>query len=85
MFLLKKIECEVLFFPSAFGYRFGQFWDVVFRARALLNQVFVAAISPARVETAEVVFWGHSCFVDPYGQFIAKADISEEIVFAEIG
>lgn len=80
-----SLECEVLFFPSAFNTGVGDTWEFLFRARALDNQVFVAAISPARDETAELVAWGHSFLADPYGSIIAMADISEEILFAEIG
>jgi hypothetical protein len=52
---------------------------------ALDNQIYVAAVSPARDETASYVAWGHSTVVDPMGQVIATTEASEDIVYAEIG
>lgn len=75
----------MVFFPSAFNTGCGDTWEFIFRARALDNQLFVAAISPARDFNADYVAWGHSLIADPYGHIVAEADINEEIVFAEIG
>lgn len=41
-------------------------WELLCRARALDNQIYVATISPARDESASYVAWGHSTMVNPW-------------------
>ncbi|KAK3108963.1 hypothetical protein FSP39_019856 [Pinctada imbricata] len=41
-------------------------WEVVQRARAIDNQVFIATCAPARDDTAHYASWGHSMVVDPW-------------------
>lgn len=75
-----------MFFPAAFHISTGpQYWELVHRARAVDNQFFVAAISPARNENANYVVYGHSMIIDPIGRILAQAGTNEEIVFYEIG
>ena len=54
------------------------------RARALDNQIFFAANSPARDEEGIYVAYGNSCIVSPWGDFIAHADEKECILYADI-
>lgn len=78
--------CHLLFGPSAYDVSIGpSFWELTNRARALENQFFVAAISPARNEKHNYVCYGHSMIVDPTGRILAEAGTEEEIVFYEIG
>lgn len=80
------IGCDLVFFPAAFHISTGpQYWELVHRARAADNQLFVAAISPARNENATYVVYGHSMVIDPTGKILAQAGTPEEIVFQEIG
>lgn len=78
--------CELMFIPAAYEERFGPLlWELNQRARALDNQLFVAAISPAKNERANYVVYGHSMVVDPCGTIIAEAGSGEETIFTEIG
>ncbi len=43
-------------------------WELLQRARAVDNQLFVAACSPARSPDASYQAWGHSTVVSPWGQ-----------------
>lgn len=43
-------------------------WELLLRARAVDNQLFVAACSPSRSETASYEAWGHSTVVSPNGE-----------------
>ncbi|XP_037040597.1 omega-amidase NIT2-like [Bradysia coprophila] len=80
-----KNGCDLMFFPSAVHVTSGdQYWDLTNRARALDNQFYVAAISPARNEHAAYVVYGHSMIVGPDGFTLVRADAWEEIVFQEI-
>lgn len=80
------IGCDILFVPTAYRVDRGpRSWKVVHRGRAIDNQMFVAAISPARNEKLGYVCYGHSMFIDPNGTIQAKAGTDEEILFYEIG
>ncbi|KAJ3130324.1 hypothetical protein HK100_008097, partial [Physocladia obscura] len=74
-----------MIYPGAFNTTTGPLhWELLQRARAIDNQIFVAACSPARDTTASYVAWGHSTIVDPMGQIISKLDENEGIVYAEL-
>ncbi|XP_032832150.2 omega-amidase NIT2 isoform X1 [Petromyzon marinus] len=77
--------CHLLVCPGAFNMTTGPVhWELLQRARAVDNQMFVATVSPARDETASYVAWGHSTVSSPWGDVVAKAGHGEEIVYADI-
>ncbi|XP_055321228.1 omega-amidase NIT2-like [Sitodiplosis mosellana] len=80
-----KSNCDVLFIPAAYNVYCGtKSFELVHRARANENQLYVAAVSPARDEKLNYVNYGHSLIVDPTGDIQAKAGIAEEILFYEM-
>ncbi|XP_070547545.1 omega-amidase NIT2-like [Ptychodera flava] len=80
-----KKGCGLLVYPGAFNMTTGPaHWELLQRARALDNQVYVATVSPARDDKASYVAWGHSTVVNPWGEVIATTDHEEKIVYAEI-
>ncbi|KAJ3303084.1 hypothetical protein HDU76_005418 [Blyttiomyces sp. JEL0837] len=77
--------CSAMIYPGAFNMTTGPLhWELLQRARAIDNQMYVAACSPARDTTASYVAWGHSTVVDPMGQVISTTDESQGIVYADI-
>nr|XP_018912339.1 PREDICTED: omega-amidase NIT2 [Bemisia tabaci]XP_018912340.1 PREDICTED: omega-amidase NIT2 [Bemisia tabaci] len=83
--LYRKAGCDILIYPGAFNMTTGPLhWDLLARARAVDNQVFVAAVSPARDEKADYIAYGHTCAVDPWGKTLAQAGAEEELLFADI-
>ncbi|XP_060090573.1 omega-amidase NIT2 [Heteronotia binoei] len=77
--------CQLLVYPGAFNLTTGPaHWELLQRGRAVDNQVYVAAVSPARDEKASYVAWGHSTVVNPWGEVIAKAGTEETVIYAEI-
>jgi len=77
--------CKLLVYPGAFNMTTGPaHWELLSRARALDNQVYVATPSPARDEKATYVAWGHSSIVSPWGEVISKASEKEDIIVADI-
>lgn len=83
--LYSRKGCQLLVYPGAFNMTTGPaHWELLQRARALDNQVFVATASPARDETASYVAWGHSTVVSPWGEVISKAGPEEEVIYADI-
>lgn len=77
--------CQLLVYPGAFNMTTGPaHWELLQRARAVDNQVYVATASPARDEKASYVAWGHSTVVDPWGQVLTKAGTEETILYSDI-
>ena len=77
--------CKLMIYPGAFNMTTGPLhWELLQRARALDNQMFVATCSPARDTDAEYVAWGHSSVVDPMGVVVATCDEGERVVYWDV-
>ncbi|MBR6443821.1 MAG: carbon-nitrogen hydrolase family protein, partial [Firmicutes bacterium] len=75
---------EMIILPAAFNMTTGPaHWEISMRTRALDNQVFFAAISPARDENGPYQAWGHTCAASPWGDLLVMADETPQIVYAE--
>ncbi|MFZ5595949.1 MAG: carbon-nitrogen hydrolase family protein [Bacillota bacterium] len=76
---------EVIAVPAAFNMTTGPaHWDMVYRCRAVDNQVYVIAASPARDRSAPYVAYGHSMIVDPWGAVVSSAGEGEQVITGEI-
>ncbi|GAB6180312.1 carbon-nitrogen hydrolase family protein [Desulfotomaculum defluvii] len=76
---------QLLLLPGAFNMTTGPaHWELTMRARALDNQIYVAAISPARDEKADYVAFGHSLVTTPWGDVLVQADEKPTILTADI-
>lgn len=76
---------QMLIVPAAFNTTTGPaHWDLLMRGRAIDNQLFVMACSPARNTEASYHAWGHSLVVDPWGRVISEGGIGEEIIEGEL-
>lgn len=76
---------KLIVLPAAFNLTTGPaHWDLTMRARALDNQVYFAAVSPARDMDGVYQAYGSSCITTPWGEFLAKADEKECIVYGDI-
>lgn len=76
---------KLIILPAAFNMTTGPaHWDLTMRARALDNQVYFAANSPARDEEAPYQAYGNSCIAGPWGDFIAHTDEKEGIIYGDI-
>jgi len=83
--IMRQRGAKLLIYPGAFNMTTGPaHWELLQRARAVDNQVFVAACSPARDEAAGYVAWGHSSVVSPWGNILQKADAAETIIATDI-
>ena len=83
--LMADEGAELLVYPAAFNMTTGPaHWELLIRSRAVDNQVFVLAVSPARNEAASYTAYGHSMLADPFGRIIAKAGTGEELVYADL-
>lgn len=76
---------HLICYPGAFNMTTGPLhWELLQRARATDNQLYVATCSPARDEGAGYVAWGHSTLVGPFGEVLATTEHAEDIIIAEI-
>lgn len=65
---------DLLALPAAFTYRTGAaHWEVLVRARAIENLVYVAAAAQTGTHPGGRQTWGHSMLVDPWGAVLAEA------------
>lgn len=71
--------------PAAFNPITGPLhWEVLFRARAIDNQVFLLGASPAPYPNASYQAYGHSLIVDPMGRVIEQLDNKEAIIIQDL-
>ncbi|XP_076274075.1 ntrilase and fragile histidine triad fusion protein NitFhit [Rhynchophorus ferrugineus] len=71
--LLRKLDADVLAFPSAFTSGTGKaHWEVLLRARAIENQCYVIAAAQYGCHNEKRTSYGHSMIVDPWGQILAE-------------
>lgn len=76
---------KMLVIPAAFSLKTGKdHFELLMRCRAVDNQVYVIAASPARNPKASFQVWGHSMIVNPWGEIIAKGGSEEEVIFASL-
>ena len=76
---------RMVFLPAAFNLTTGPaHWDLTMRARALDNQIYFAAISPARCMEGVYQAYGYSCVTTPWAEFEARAETEETIIYADI-
>lgn len=82
---------ELLIYPSAIGSELVRpdfdsrpEWELVMRAQAIMNRVFVAAVN--RVGQEEMIrFYGGSFVADPWGKVLSRASTSRpETVFVDV-
>lgn len=76
---------KMVILPAAFSFATGiAHWDITLRTRALDNQFYLAAVSPARDPDSPYLAYGHSCIATPWGEFSAKTDHRESILIGEV-
>ncbi len=76
---------EIIVTPSAFTLPTGRdHWEVLLRARAIENQVFIVAPNQFGKHGGELNSYGRSMIIDPWGTVLAKAADGEGVITAEI-
>ena len=76
---------EILIFPGAFNLTTGPaHWQMLFKSRALDNQVYAIGVAPALDKDANYNSYGHSIAVNPWGEVIGELSFDEELKIVEI-
>lgn len=85
MVMSRRHGAQLLVYPGAFNMTTGPMhWELLMRARAVDNQVYVVACSPARDEGDGYTAWGHSMVVDPWGKVVAEAGAQPDLILADV-
>lgn len=75
----------ILFYPGAFNMTTGPaHWELLFKSRALDNQVYCVGVAPALNEDASYHSYGHSIITNPWGDVVSKASTEEDLIICEI-
>jgi len=76
---------KMLIYPAAFNMTTGPaHWELLFRTRAVDNQVFTVGCAPARDYSLSYISYGNSIVVDPWGDVLGRLDDSEGYLLGEI-
>lgn len=72
---IAKAGAEVLFIPAWFNWTTGPaHWELLFRARAMDNQMFTVGVASALDSADSTHSYGHSIVVSPWGEVLAQMD-----------
>jgi len=83
--LLTLQGARMIIVPASFNLTTGAaHWDLLMRTRAVDNQVYVVAASPARNPEASYKSWGHSLVADPWGTIVCQAGSGEAILYGRL-
>ena len=72
---------DLLFVVSQWPAKRAMHLDTLARSRAIENQTFLALCNSAAADTACA---GHSAIIDPWGEYLAQAGETEEIISADL-
>lgn len=76
---------RIIVVPSAFTFTTGSaHWEVLLRARAIENQVYIVAANQIGGSAGGVIDYGNSMIIDPWGKVLARAADREMVIYAEI-
>ena len=80
--LVRKLAlegCQVLFVPAAWPHPRREHWQILARARAIENQMFVVAINSVGTQ-GSLTFCGHSMVVGPWGDMVGSLGEEEGLL-----
>ncbi|HQQ71397.1 MAG TPA: carbon-nitrogen hydrolase family protein [Alicycliphilus sp.] len=80
-----RAGADLLLVPSAFTYTTGRaHWELLLRARAVENLAYVLAPAQGGQHENGRRTWGHSMFIDPWGQVLAQQAEGPGVVLGEL-
>lgn len=76
---------KIIFVPAAFNFTTGPLhWELMFRSRAVDNQIFTVGTAPARDLKAKYQSYGHSIIVSPWGKVLNQLESNEGMIYTTI-
>ncbi len=82
---LSQRGAQILMVPAAFAVPTGKaHWEVLLRARAIENGAYVLAPGQCGTHEAGRQTYGHSLIINPWGEIIAQAGDTSDIIYADL-
>jgi nitrilase len=76
---------EIIALSAAFTFTTGSLhWDILVRARAIENQVYLIAAAQTGAHSNSRRTYGHSMIVNPWGTVLANLPLEEGVVVSDI-
>lgn len=83
--LMASKGAKIILVPAAFNMTTGPaHWEIMFRSRALDNQVYALGTASARDLSSGYVSWGHSIAVGPWGNVLGQLEETEGYIIHEL-
>ena len=83
--LMVDAGAKVILVPAAFNMTTGPaHWELLFRSRAVDNQVYTVGTAPARDLSASYHSWGHSIVCSPWGEVLSEMDETEGVAITTL-
>jgi len=83
--VLVEKGAKAIIVPAAFNMTTGPaHWEIMFRSRALDNQVYTVGVAPARDENSSYVSYANSIVVSPWGSVVERMDEKEGYRIVEL-
>lgn len=83
--LMVNKGAKMIIVPASFNMTTGPaHWDIMFKSRAIDNQVYTIGCSPARDYNSSYISYGNSLIVSPYGEILCKLDEKESFITYDI-
>ncbi|NLY77793.1 MAG: carbon-nitrogen hydrolase family protein [Tissierellia bacterium] len=83
--ILVEKGAKAIIVPAAFNMTTGPaHWEILFRTRALDNQVYTIGVAPARDENSSYISYANSIVVSPWGDVIERMDEKEGYRLVEL-
>lgn len=74
---------DLLVIPAAFPDPGKAHWNTLVRARAMENQVYVAAVNRVGMGFDKKTYFGHSQIVDPWGVVLTRPNSERQLIVAK--
>lgn len=76
---------KIIFIPGAFNMTTGPaHWELLFRTRALDNQVYTVGAAPASNYEASYISYGNSLIADPWGNILKRLGQEEDLLIQKV-
>lgn len=83
--LMTAQGAKLLIYPAAFNMTTGPMhWELLFRARAVDQQVYTVGCAPARQYDSSYISYGNSMIVNPWGEVMGRLNDEEGYLLGEI-
>ena len=79
--LMVNKGAKAIIVPASFNMTTGPaHWHIMFKSRAIDNQVYTIGCSPARDYNSSYISYGHSLIVSPFGEILYELDDKEDMM-----